>query len=199
MSRTDYMQYVIDWTLNQEAFKQQVGDLINRARKGGKVLALPFRAFPGMPMLDLMTSLLAQVNCEGCDAPCCKSNPNGEPISLLPPEYKRLAEKYGQEHFIRQGDRGIVKMPCPFLRNNRCTIYLDRPLVCVLYPFQPGATDGEGNMMMALAANCPEGRRIAKAAYMMSWRIRQQFNALGESNFMREFLWNGGGVKDVLY
>ena len=183
------MKYVIDWTLDQEPFKQQVRDLVNRAREEGKVLALPFRAFPGQSELDLMTSLLAQVNCDGCDAPCCRSNPNGEPITLVPPEYNRLIEKYGEEHFIWNGKLGILKMPCPFLKNNRCTIYSDRPLVCVLYPFQPGATDGKGNMMVALASGCPEGRRIGKAAYMMSWRIRQQFYALGEENFMRGFLW----------
>lgn len=189
MNQRDYMRYVIDWTLDQETFKQQVRDLVHRARKEGKVIALPFRVFPGQPILDLMTSLLTQVNCVRCDAPCCKSNPNGEPLSLLPPEYTRLAEKYGREHFIRHGDMDILKMPCPFLKHNRCTIYCDRPLVCVMYPFQPGATDGAGNMMVAFSANCPEGRRIARAAYMMSWRIRQQFYSLGKENFMRGFLW----------
>ena len=111
-----------------------------------------------------------------------------EPIHLLPPEYRRLAEKYGEQHFVRKGDRADLPMPCPFLKSNHCTIYPDRPLVCVLYPFQPGATNGSGDMMLALASGCPEGRRIAKVVHMMAWRIRQQFHALGEDNFMKGIL-----------
>jgi len=178
------MQYVIDWTLNLEAFKKQVRDLIHQARKGGKVLALPFQVYPGHPFFDMLVSLLSHVECEGCDAPCCKSNPEDMPLRLLPPEFNKLASKYGEKNFIPDGDSGILPMPCPFLKHNRCTIYPDRPLVCVLYPFQPGATDGANNMMMALAASCPEARRITRAVYLMSWRIRQQFHALGEKNFM---------------
>jgi len=185
---TDYLTYVLDWELNKEAFRHQVRDLIHRARKGGKVLALPMRVFPGQVMIDLMTLLLAQVNCEGCDAPCCKRNPNEEPIQLPPPEYRRLSEKYGDSHFIRKGDWADLPMPCPFLKSNRCTIHPDRPLVCVLYPFQPGATNGAGDMMLALGSGCPEGRRIAKAVYMMAWQIRQQFRVLGEDNFMKGIL-----------
>ncbi len=187
MSQSDYMQYVIDWTLNLAAFKRQVRDLIYQARKGGKVLALPFQVYPGQPFFDLVVSLLSHVDCEGCDAPCCKSNPEDMPLWLPPPEFNKLARKYGENHFIPDGDSGILPMPCPFLKHNRCTIYPDRPLVCVLYPFQPGATDGTGNMMMALAASCPEARRITREAYMMSWRIRQQFYSLGEENFMEVF------------
>ncbi|GAI93966.1 unnamed protein product [marine sediment metagenome] len=186
MNHKDYMQYVIDWTLDQKAFKQQVRDLIYQARKGGKVLALPFQVYPGQSFFDLLVALLSHLNCESCDALCCKSNPEG-PLRLLPPEFKKLASKYGENHFIPDGDSGILPMPCPFLKHNRCIIYPDRPLVCVIYPFQPGANDGAGNQMMALASSCPDARRITKAAYMMSWRIRQQFYSLGEENFLGIF------------
>ena len=186
------MQYVIDWTLDREAFKKQVRDLIYQARKGGNVLALPFQVYPGHPFFDLLVSLLSHVECEGCDAPCCKSNPEDLPLRLLPPEFDKLASKYGEKNFIPDGDSGILPMPCPFLKHNRCTIYPDRPLVCVLYPFQPGATDGANNMMMALASSCPEARRITRAVYLMSWRIRQQFHALGEENFRSVFRREGG-------
>jgi len=184
MKTPETMKYLIDWELNQEAFRHQIKDMIHKAQKGGKVLALPMELTPGMASVNLMTLLLAQVNCEGCDAPCCKHNPNGEPLQVLAPEHSRLAEKYGAQHFTVKGEWAYLPMPCPFLKNNRCTIYRDRPLVCVLYPFQPGATDGAGNMILAVASSCPEGRRITRQVYMMSWRIKQQFNLLGEGNFM---------------
>lgn len=191
MARKEFMTYLIEWELPQAAFRHQVRDMIHKAEKSGKVLALPMKVASGMVAMDLITMLLAQVNCEGCDAPCCKRNPNDQPIRLLPPEYRRLAEKYGEHHFIKQGDFGIMPMPCPFLKNNRCTIYADRPLVCVLYPFQPGATDGSGNMMLALASSCPEGRRITRQIYMSSWQIRRQFGLLGEENFLEGILEGG--------
>ena len=185
---TEYLTYVLDWELSQRDFRRQVKDLIHRAEKDGKVLALPMRVYPGQMMIDQITLLLSQVNCEGCDAPCCRRNPNEEPIQLFPPDYLRLSKKYGEQHFIRKGDRAELPMPCPFLKSNRCAVYPDRPLVCVIYPFQPGAVDGSGNMMLALASGCPEGRRIARAIYMTAWRIRQQFRALGEDNFMKGIL-----------
>jgi len=162
--------------------------MIHRAEKNGKVLALPMEIVPGMTMINLMTLLIAQVNCDGCDARCCKHNPNGAPLEMLPPEYQRLAEKYGHQHFTVKGEWAYLPMPCPFLKVNRCTIYRDRPLVCVLYPFQPGALDGDGHNLLALASKCPEAKRIAGQVYMTEWRIRRQFELLGEGNFMRGIL-----------
>jgi len=179
------MKYLIDWQLNREAFRHQVRDMIHKAQKNGKVIALPMETSSGMTFLNLMTLILAQVNCDGCDALCCKNYPQNEPIGLLPPEHKCLAEKYGNHHFIIKGEEAFLPLPCPFLKNNRCTIYRERPLVCVLYPFQPGATDGDGRRLLALGSSCPEARRITKQVYMMSWRIRQQFSLLGEENFMK--------------
>lgn len=188
MVNQESMTYLIDWELNQEAFRHQVRDLIHKAQKNGKVLALPMEVSKGMTFVNLLTLTVGQVNCEGCDARCCKQNPNGEPLQMLPPEYTRLAERYGKEHFIVKGEWAYLPMPCPFLKSDRCTIYRERPLVCVIYPFQPGASDAAGNNILALASSCPEARRITKQVYMMSWRIRQQFKLLGEGNFLRGIL-----------
>lgn len=188
MTSQESMISVINWELPQEAFRHEIRSIIREAHKSGKVIGLPLEATPGQPFLDAMTLLLAQVNCDNCDAPCCRSNPQGIQTGILPPEYKRLSEKYGKENFIVKGDEAYLPMPCPFLKANRCTIYRDRPLVCVLYPFQPGAFNGEDKPVIALASSCPEGRRIALRVFMTSWRIRQQFYFLGEKNFMRGLL-----------
>jgi Fe-S-cluster containining protein len=183
--------YVFDWTLEQPAFRKLVREIIRRAEKAGKVLALPMAIRPGQTFLDFLTILLAQVDCDGCDAPCCRHNPEGREFKMLPPEYTRLAAKYGAHNFRQKGDGFIMDMPCPFLRKQSpaplkelCTIYPDRPLACVIYPFQPGATDAEGNHMLALASSCPEARRIAKQVYMTSWRIRRQYQQLGKDFFL---------------
>jgi Fe-S-cluster containining protein len=110
---------------------------------------------------------------------------NSEPIGLLPLEYNHLSDKYGNKNFIIKGAEAFLPLPCPFLKNGQCIIYRERPLVCVLYPFQPGGTDGDGRSLIALSSSCPEARRITKQVYMMNWRLRKQFNLLGKGNFMK--------------
>lgn len=190
--KEDHIVYEFDWTLAQPAFRNLVREIIRKAEKTGKVLALPMALQRGQTFLDLLTMLLAQVNCDGCDAPCCRLiSPGRHKFDMLLPEYTRLAAKYGTHHFRKKGNEIIMDMPCSFLRRGAptpprelCSIYPDRPLACVLYPFQSGAMDDKGNPMLALDSICPEARRIAKQVYMMSWRIRHQFHQLGENLFM---------------
>lgn len=185
---SDEMTYVIDWNLNQVDFRRRVREIIRQAETRGKVLALPVEMNPGQVSLDLMILLLSQVNCEKCDAECCKQNPYGGPIDILPVEYKRLAEKYGPQHFLLQEDKYVLPMPCPFLKQGRCSIYPDRPMICVIFPFQSGAVNGEGKLVMAVASSCPEGRRIARNIYMTAWRLRHQYSLLGGYNIMEDIV-----------
>jgi Fe-S-cluster containining protein len=176
---------LINWELDQPAFRQQIKELINDCRKNGKVIPLPFVMYGAQSSLDMITVINSQVNCDNCSAPCCKANPNGEPTQLLPGEYERLLLKYGDSHFIQKSKEALLKTPCPFLKKDRCIIYPDRPLVCVFYPFQPGAINGNGEEVMALASSCPEARRIARSAYMSAWRIRIQYRLTGDKASLR--------------
>lgn len=188
----DKMTYVIDWELPQDAFRDSVRGLIHQAQKRNKVLALPIETHTGQTAIDLLTLLLAQMNCDNCDAPCCRANPAGMLTQLLPSEYQRLSAKYGKENFIVKEDVAYLPMPCPFLRKGPypqlkqlCKIYPERPFVCILYPFQPGANDGEGHNILAVASSCPEGRRIARQILMMAWRFRRQYRLIGETDFLK--------------
>jgi Fe-S-cluster containining protein len=168
------MKYLIRWDVDQDEFRREIRQMIHQARTQHKVIPLPFSQ-TGQPALDLLTVILGEVNCDYCDAPCCKVNPNGEPIDLLPAEVPRLSQ---------HGLKGTkITMPCEFLKSGRCSVYPDRPLVCLLYPFQPGANDGEGRPLFAVASSCPEGRRIARDCYMMAWKLRSCFYSLGDEFF----------------
>ena len=191
----DKLTYLMDWTLSQLAFHDLVRELIHQAEKKHKVLALPMLIKPDQTFIDYLTLLLAQVDCQGCDAPCCRENPEGELTRITAPEYQRLAEKYGKEHFTVKNSKAFLRMPCPFLRKNRpphrgdlCSIYPDRPLVCVLYPFQSGGSAGEGEDVLALASSCPSARRMAKNIYMTAWQIRHQYRLLGDKEFWKGFI-----------
>jgi Fe-S-cluster containining protein len=73
-----------------------------------------------------------------------------------------------------------IKVPCGFLDSSgRCSIYEDRPLVCVLYPFQYGAGDNNGNNLLAIDSGCPDSTRIALEIYMYRWYLRKQFTRSG--------------------
>jgi Fe-S-cluster containining protein len=182
------LAHTIDWNLDQTGFRNQIREVIHRAEKNGKVLPLPIEIIPGRAFLSQMAMILSRVNCDICDANCCKTNPYNKPIEILSPEFERLSEKYGSQNFHLKEGKSIIPTPCPFLKGRRCSIYPDRPLVCVIYPIQFGAIDGEGKPIIALASDCPEAKRIARSIYMTTWRLRRMYSLLGEFNFMKDVL-----------
>ena len=160
--------------------------MVKASKNGGKVLTLPLFPESGNWAVELLTVILAQVNCDGCEAPCCRYNPQGDDLPLMSPEYQKLKAKYGDEYLRAQGEKYFIKMPCGFLENNRCTIYPDRPLVCVFYPLNPGGTELlSGKEAVSLESRCPEARRLTKAIYMTLWRIKQLYFAAGAKDFAR--------------
>ena len=176
--RADNLLAVVDWDVSQEELKEQVRKIIATARRENKVLTLPI----GLS-LDAMLALLSQVRCDSCEAVCCKISPPEEVISLTPGEYRALSGKYGQKGMRQTVFGGELELPCRFLKNNRCAIYPERPLVCMTFPFQPGGAIG-GNVnealdAIALASYCPEARRIAKAVYMTLWGVKQKIWSIG--------------------
>lgn len=178
---SEEMEFVIDWTLDQVQFRSQIRKMIKMASENGKVLTLPLFPEPGRWALELLALILSQVNCEGCDAPCCKSNPNGENINLMPMDYMRIRDLYGDEGFLYIDGQRYLKMPCRFLKGNRCQIYPHRPFVCQVYPFNPGGSEGATTrrFAMSLESRCPEAQRITKAIYMTQWRLRLSYSSLG--------------------
>jgi len=181
------LRYDIHWELSYTEFDTFIEGMINECRQRGKTVSLPIEIDSGWKFIGNLTALLAQVNCDGCDALCCRGKRSSNGVTILTPEYELLAEKYGRI----QGEKAYldwtINLPCPYLVNNRCSIYPDRPLVCIIYPFQPGGMDANGHQVMALDPGCPEGRRIAKATYMYAWLVRNRLASLGPIYFARVF------------
>jgi len=169
----------IAWDIDQKQFKEQVRQMIAMARKGNNVLTLPISS-----SLESMLLILSQVNCDGCDAICCRVSPPDEMVAMTPSEYKMLRERYGDEGMVSTRLGGAIKMPCRFLKNKHCSIYPERPLSCVVFPIQPGGAygasfDSQPLEALAVSSYCPEGRRIAKAVYMTMWQIKQKIQVIG--------------------
>lgn len=178
-----HITWVIDWWVPLDEFTANVEHLIKRAIVEDSVLCLPISVVPGKTWLDLMTLVVSSVDCNACDALCCGKNPHDIPFDLPPIEYKRLSRKYGTRYFyLIEGDRYALRMPCLFLSDKGCSIYKDRPAMCVLYPLQTGATDKEGKTL-CLSAACPEACRITRQVYITAWWIRRQLTMLTGEKF----------------
>ncbi len=169
----------INWELDELHFHQQIKDYIARSHALGKVLVLPIRVGETDPkhFLEKMALLQSMLHCQGCGAVCCRSNPDGEPFELLPTDGKRL-EAYDAahgNHLIRKQD-GMreLPMPCPYLAYDHCAVYPIRPFICMLYPFQPGGENSNGEPLVAVESRCPEARRIAELVYMNYYHIAHQ-------------------------
>jgi Fe-S-cluster containining protein len=172
------MQFEINWGLPEVEFRHQIEALIRNARKSKMVIPLPCHITD--PGLELMALVLSQVNCDGCDAPCCRSPEYAEfGIPLLSTEYQALVDRIGVDELAKMaiklvGNIRYIPTPCPFLRKNLCSIYDNRPFICVQYPINQSAVDDEGLQMVSLDSYCPEARRIAKRIYMTYWKLLQK-------------------------
>jgi Fe-S-cluster containining protein len=68
--------------------------------------------------------------CKSCQGLCCKRGN----IMIFHDEYERLVKF---KPAIPHSDYDLIKHihgPCPFLENDRCTIYEERPITCRKYP-----------------------------------------------------------------
>ena len=172
------MQFEINYGLPEAEFRHQIETLIRNARKSKIVIPLPCHITDRG--LELMALVLSQVNCDGCDAPCCRSPKFAEfGIPLLGTEYQALVERIGVDKLTKMGiklagNTGYIPTPCPFLHKNLCSIYDIRPFTCVQYPIQPSALDEEDSALVGLDPYCPEARRIAKRVYMTYWKLLQK-------------------------
>lgn len=185
----------LNWDVSQEEMKQQIRTLIANCRVSGKVITLPLKA-----SYETLVMLLAQVNCEGCEAVCCKMSPPDELIALAPSEYDQLVKKHGIEGIQKDRLPWGIKTPCRFLKKNRCTIYQERPVACIAFPMQPGGElagsyAGPRFEAMAVASYCPEARRIAKSIYMMVWRIKQKVFEIGAED--AKWMMQNAGAGDL--
>lgn len=72
--------------------------------------------------------------CRKCGARCCKE---GTPI-LLPWERDRIVKETGRDVFKKVKKWYIIDKkdgePCPFLKNNLCTIEEIKPINCKIFP-----------------------------------------------------------------
>jgi Fe-S-cluster containining protein len=180
------LKTILDWDAGREDFARQIKNMIRVCQENHKVLPLPFPITPGEAFAGQLGLLLAMVNCDGCEAICCRQEtaPDGEGIGLTPDDLN-LFIRVGAGPKLKNGSEAYyLEYPCPFftgVKGRGCRVYQERPFSCIAYPFQPGGAFGEEGetMVLSVASDCPEGRRITADVYMHTWRVRQKFKKIG--------------------
>lgn len=94
--------------------------------------------------LDLEVRAIAdrvasQIDCTSC-ANCCKTlQPvvDADDIDRLAARFRISAQKFEEQYVMREefGEMCLHTTPCPFLKNDRCSVYEDRPKACRDYPY----------------------------------------------------------------
>ncbi|MFC1988499.1 YkgJ family cysteine cluster protein [Chloroflexota bacterium] len=169
------MKFKFDMELGETEFRKQVENIINDARKNESALPLPIHVKDNF--MEIAALVLGQINCEKCDARCCRSSTFAEfGIPFLSKEYENLVERVSEEKLVKIGVKLVgnsryIPTPCPFLKKNTCLIYDIRPVVCVNYPLDSAAEDNQGEKVMSLNPLCPEARRIARRTYLTFWKL----------------------------
>ncbi len=183
------LQWEIKWDLELPAFRKDIEDMIERCTAEDKSIALPIFPKSRDHFIDVVKTMLAAIHCEKCPAPCCKYNPGGQDSTLSEKEWVFLRSEHGSQAFredhslMDPTETGyFLKMPCAFLNHTpnvyRCSIYEDRPLCCVLYPYQAGGRDDSGAEALSVASDCPAARRVALTVYLTEWQIRRAVERL---------------------
>lgn len=89
-------------------------------------------------VIELSQTVSKEIDCTKC-ANCCKSlvvAPNYPDISKLAEAVNLETNEFKKKYMKRdhEGDMCFKQKPCPFLKNNLCSVYESRPTTCRTYP-----------------------------------------------------------------
>jgi Fe-S-cluster containining protein len=159
--------FIIDYSLDREAFMVQVDEMVQLC-KAGKVF-LPLNAPKSR---HSMAILLSAIDCDGCNASCCKANVDGLPIPLMPSDERKLAGLPAYHPVMSpEGCQGLP-LPCSFLVDGQCSIYHDRPIVCIFWPVGEGRIGSKS--VIGLDMNCPSAEKLARKVFATEWLLRNR-------------------------
>lgn len=89
--------------------------------------------------------------CQQCGW-CC----HNERLTIFKDDILKMESLIKPDHIVRSDEISTtLKLPCPFVNGNRCSIYNRRSDICKTYPFllhYPG--------MFTIAMDCPLGKKI---------------------------------------
>ncbi len=126
--------------------------------------------------------------CNRCGLCCSDTNQKTRRILLLKSEAEKIAAQTSQPitGFCGEVDGKFpyvyeMKKPsegrCVFLKNNQCTIYPLRPLICMFYPFELKFNDDKESYAFEFTVECPgigEGKLLDEADFQRLFDLAQE-------------------------
>ncbi len=180
----------IDFDLPRFAFRRYLDETVERCVADDCVLPLPFHLKDTSQTLTLTGVISAAMDCRGCTAPCCRSNPHNEPLEITGSDIERLVGAYSLEHLVSKGltmdgDMGHFPMPCPFLiqddelMGRLCSVYECRPLLCQMFPMEMPAL-WNGIPVFSLSSRCKSARKLYVATMMNVYDLQNNISSIPE-------------------
>jgi Fe-S-cluster containining protein len=102
----------------------------------------------------------AKIDCTACANCCRKLNPtvDTEDIARLAKHFRVSVRDFRKEHVFSDefGEQMVHGAPCPFLVDNKCSIYAVRPKACRDYPYLHNTHfRGRTIALIQNSASCP--------------------------------------------
>jgi Fe-S-cluster containining protein len=87
----------------------------------------------------IAVQVASHIDCTQC-ANCCKAlivAPDYRDISELASHFQMSTLDFKKKYMKKDldGDMVMKQKPCPFLKNNKCSVYASRPQLCRNYPY----------------------------------------------------------------
>ena len=137
---------------------------------------------------DFTHPLKIGFECNRCGLCCGDTKQKTRHILLLKAEAKKIASKTGQpiNNFsaeVEEKQPYIYEMKksgegkCVFLKDNQCTIYPIRPLICMFYPFELKFNEDEEMHEFSFTLECPginQGQPMDKADFKKLFDAAQE-------------------------
>jgi Fe-S-cluster containining protein len=126
-------------------------------------------------------------HCTKCGICCGDTKEKTRHILLLNAEAEQIAKATAQPisafarkiknktPYVYEMKKTAEKGKCVFLKNNRCTIYPLRPLICRFYPFEL-KTSQDGKYQFFFTEECPginTGRKLSEVYFRKMLRLAQ--------------------------
>jgi Fe-S-cluster containining protein len=125
--------------------------------------------------------------CNGCGLCCGDTKEKTRHILMLASETNSISEHtcLPVEKFAQVAEKApyvyemkkLTDGKCLFLKNNQCSIYMHRPLICQFYPFELKFDAEKDNHIFSFTLECPtigKGKTLNRVYFEELFRLAQQ-------------------------
>lgn len=128
--------------------------------------------------LDIAGKSFTFSNCNDCPSKCCDGREGTVFAQLILEDFEVVSKNF--PILFTFGDMGFLKAVvlfsdgksfCPYIKNNQCSIYDERPSICRVYPLSPNVDD-----KIYIDDNCPAVDASSGIKIVDNGNVTEQFH-----------------------